>query len=108
MIRSLARNFGLKPRRELYVLNLYVSGTTPRAARAIQNLKKICETHLCGRYKLSVIDIYQQPLAAATEQIVAAPTLIKRAPAPIRRLIGDMSNGDLVLQGLGVTGGDAL
>jgi circadian clock protein KaiB len=83
-----------------YVLRLYVTGTTPRSIRAIANLRKICEEHLQGRYDLEVIDLYQQPHLAEGDQIVAAPTLIKKLPSPLRRIIGDMSNTDQVLVGL--------
>ena len=86
-----------KPR---YVLRLYVSGTTPKSLRAIVNVKKICEEHLKGRYELQVIDIYQQPVLAKGEQIIAAPTLIKKLPLPLRKLIGDMSSIERVLLGL--------
>jgi circadian clock protein KaiB len=83
-----------------YVLRLYVTGSTPRSTRAIQNLRALCEEHLQGRYDLQVIDIYQQPGNARREQIIAAPTLVKQLPAPIRKLVGDMSNTDQVLMGL--------
>ena len=85
---------------ERYVLRLYVTGMTPRSARAINNLRAICDEYLEGRYDLEVIDIYQQPVLAKGEQIVAAPTLIKKLPLPMRRIIGDMSNRDHVLLGL--------
>ena len=85
---------------ERYVLRLYVTGMTPRSMRAINNLHKICDEYLAGRYDLDVIDIYQQPVLATGEQIIAAPTLIKKLPLPIRRIIGDMSNRDGVLLGL--------
>lgn len=85
---------------EKYVLRLYVTGITPRSTRAIQNVKKICEENLKGRYELEVIDIYQQPVLARDEQIIAAPTLIKKLPLPLRRLIGDMSDKERVLVGL--------
>jgi circadian clock protein KaiB len=85
-----------------YVLRLYVTGTTPRSVQAIRNLKKICEEHLSGRYNLEVVDIYQQPVLAKGEQIIAVPTLIKRLPAPLRRFVGDMSDADKVLLGLDV------
>lgn len=85
---------------EKYVLRLYVTGITPRSTRAIQNVKKICEENLKGRYELEVIDIYQQPILAKDEQIIAAPTLIKKLPLPLRRLIGDMSDKERVLVGL--------
>jgi circadian clock protein KaiB len=82
------------------VLRLYVTGSTPRSTHAIQNLKAICEEHLQGRYELQVIDVYQRPALARDEQIVATPTLIKVLPAPLRRLIGDLSNAERVLFGL--------
>ncbi len=83
-----------------YVLRLYVTGTTPRSLQAIANVKKICEEHLKGRYELEVIDLYQQPVLAKGEQIVAAPTLIKELPEPLRRIIGDMSSTEKILVGL--------
>ncbi|MFL5264571.1 MAG: circadian clock KaiB family protein [Anaeromyxobacteraceae bacterium] len=83
-----------------YVLRLYVTGSTPRSTQAILNLKAICEQHLQGRYELQVIDVYQQPGLAKDEQIVATPTLIKVLPAPLRRLIGDLSSEERVLLGL--------
>jgi circadian clock protein KaiB len=85
-----------------YVLRLYVTGTTPQSARAIANLKAVCEKHLEGRYELEVIDIYQQPELARSAQIVAAPTLVKTLPLPLRRLIGDLSDQEKVLVGLGL------
>ena len=85
---------------QAYVLQLYVTGMTPRSARAIANAKEICETHLQGQYDLSVIDIYQQPQLANDEQIIAVPTLVKKLPLPLRRIIGDLSNRDKVLLGL--------
>lgn len=83
-----------------YSLRLYVTGTTPSAARAIVNIRKICEEHLEGRYKLEVIDIREHPALAQGEQIIAAPTLIKELPLPIRRFIGDMSETERILLGL--------
>jgi len=83
-----------------YVLRLYVAGTTPASTRAIASIKDVCETHLAGRYSLEVVDIYQQPQLARDEQIVAVPTLIKKLPAPLRLLVGDMSNLERVLIGL--------
>jgi circadian clock protein KaiB len=85
---------------ETYVLRLYITGMTPNSKKAVENVKKICEEYLKGRYELEVIDIYQQPALAQGEQIVAAPTLIKKLPGPLRRLIGDMSNTEKVLVGL--------
>ena len=83
-----------------YVLRLYTSGSTPRSARAIRNLKRICEARLRGRYQLDVIDIYQQPGLAQNDQIIATPTLIKDEPAPRRVLVGDFSRDERVLAGL--------
>jgi circadian clock protein KaiB len=83
-----------------YILTLYVTGTTPRSLRAIANIKSICEEYLKGRYELQVIDVYQQPRLARGDQIVAAPTLIRRLPNPLRRLVGDLSRRERVLLGL--------
>jgi circadian clock protein KaiB len=83
-----------------YVLRLYVTGTTPRSVAAITNIRRLCEEHLKDHYDLEVIDIYQQPALAQGEQIIAAPTLIKKLPAPLRKVIGDLSNHDRVLLGL--------
>lgn len=85
---------------ERYVLRLYVTGMTPKSINAIQNIRKICEENLKGRYELEVIDIYQQPQLAKKEDILAAPTLIKKLPLPLRKFIGDMSNKDKILVGL--------
>ena len=82
------------------MLRLYVAGSTGRSLRAIDNLRRICEEHLDGRYDLQVIDIYRQLPLARGEQIVAVPTLIKKLPEPLRRLIGDMSDRKRVLMGL--------
>ena len=90
-------------KKERYVLRLYVTGMSPRAARAIRNVREICDEHLEGRYDLKVIDVYQQPALARDEQIIAAPTLIKKLPLPLRRLLGDMSQRDRVLIGLDIT-----
>ncbi len=89
-----------RPSAERYVLRLYVTGMTPRSTRAVENVRTICEEHLHGRYDLEVIDIYQQPTLAKGEQIIAAPTLVKKLPLPLRRVIGDLSNTDRVLLGL--------
>jgi circadian clock protein KaiB len=87
-------------RQPKYVLRLYVSGSTSKSSQAIENIKRVCEQHLKNRYDLEVIDIYQQAKLARDEQVVAVPTLIKRLPLPLRRLIGDMSNLKKVLFGL--------
>jgi len=83
-----------------YVLRLYVTGMTERSTQAFANIKAICEEHLHGRYELEVIDIYQNPHLAKDGQIVAAPTLVKALPLPLRRLIGDLSNQERLLAGL--------
>ncbi len=88
------------PAAERYVLRLYVTGMTARSARAVKNLQAICDEYLEGRYDLEVIDIYQQPVLTKGEQIIAAPTLVKKLPLPMRRIIGDMSNRERVLLGL--------
>src|SRR5690242_3695668 len=94
-IKALAKQKSAK-----YLLRLYVTGTTSRSLAAVQNIKTICEEYLKGRYDLEIIDIYQQPALAEGEQIIAAPTLIKKLPLPLRRVIGDMSDFDQVLIGL--------
>lgn len=86
--------------KDSYVLNLYITGSTPQSLRAVANIKFICEEHLAGRYQLQVIDIFNNPGLAEGEQIIAAPTLVKLLPEPVRRLVGDMSNFDRVLVGL--------
>jgi circadian clock protein KaiB len=86
--------------KDKYILRLYITGATMRSALAITNLKKICDEYLEGRYELEVIDLYQMPSLAKDEQIIAAPTLIKKLPLPFRRIIGDMSNKEKVLMGL--------
>jgi circadian clock protein KaiB len=85
-----------------FVLQLYITGATERSMQAIAMLKKLCQDELEGRCDIEVIDIYQNPERAKGDQIVVAPTLIKKLPAPIRRLIGDLSNKEKVLKGLGI------
>ncbi len=84
-------------KRQLYVLKLYVAGINPRSSEAIRSIKEICEQHLRGRYDLEIIDIYQQPALARGEQIIAAPTLIKKLPIPLRRFIGNLADRERVL-----------
>jgi circadian clock protein KaiB len=86
--------------RERYTLRLYITGSTARSSKAIRNLRALCEEHLPGRYDLEVIDIYQQPTLAGADQIIAAPTLIKKLPEPLRKFIGDLSNMERILMGL--------
>jgi circadian clock protein KaiB len=83
-----------------YVLRLYVAGSTPQSSRAITNIKTICETHLKGRYSLTVVDLYEQRERAREDQIMVAPTLVRLSPQPIRRLIGDLSQTERVLTAL--------
>ncbi len=83
-----------------YILRLYVTGTTPHSIRAIKNIRKICDEYLHGRYDLEIIDLSQRPGLAEGEQIIAAPTLIKKLPLPLRRFIGDMSQTERILLGL--------
>ncbi len=85
---------------EKYILRLYVTGMSLRSIKAIENVKRICEENLKGRYQLDVIDVLQQPEYVKKEQLLAAPTLIKKLPLPLRRLIGDMSNKERLLVGL--------
>jgi circadian clock protein KaiB len=90
------------PEAPLYEFYLYVSGATPNSTRALRNIKQICEQHLAGRYVLRIIDMYQQPELAQQEQIIAAPTLVRRQPLPRRQLVGDLSNRPAVLAILGL------
>jgi circadian clock protein KaiB len=89
-----------KPKSKEYVLRLYVAGTSSKSVRAVANIKEICESSLKNRYDLEVIDIYQQPVLMKGEQIIAAPTLVKKLPLPLRKFIGDMSDTERILVGL--------
>ena len=110
MMRATVRNKTKAPKTALsgepkaarYRLQLFVTGTAPRSARAIQNLRTICEDHLQGRYDLDVIDIYQHPEHVKAEQIVVTPTLVKQSPHPLRKLIGDLSDTKRVLEALDI------
>ena len=90
---------------ERHVLRLYITGMSARSRNAIMEIKAVCEEHLHGRYDLEVIDIYQQPSLAKGDQIIATPTLIKKLPAPLRRLVGDLSQKERVLLGLDIRKG---
>lgn len=90
------------PEEPAYEFYLYVTGATPNSARAMRNIKEICEQHVAGRYTLRIIDMYQQPELAQEAQIVAAPTLVRRRPLPQRRLVGDLSNRAALLVLLGL------
>ena len=85
-----------------FELRLYVAGQTPKSLTALANLKRICETHLAGQYSIEVIDLTKNPALAAGDQILAVPTLVRRLPEPIRKIIGDLSNEERVLVGLDV------
>jgi circadian clock protein KaiB len=87
---------------EQWELRLYIAGNTPKSTMALNNLKKYCEEHLKGQYKIEVIDLLQQPQLAAGDQILAVPTLVRKVPVPIRKIIGDLSNEDKVLVGLNI------
>jgi circadian clock protein KaiB len=90
------------PKQEKWELRLYIAGNTPKSATALANLKKYCEMHLCDRYVLEVIDLLVQPQLAAGDQILAIPTLVRKVPVPIRKIIGDLSNEEKVLVGLNI------
>jgi circadian clock protein KaiB len=92
---------------EHYNLRLYVAGQTPKSTAAIANLRRICEEHLAGRYTVEVIDLLVQPQLAAGDQILAVPTLVRRLPAPLKRVIGSLANTERVLVGLDIRPGTA-
>ena len=85
---------------KVYRLRLYVAGQTPKSVQAFRNLKQICEEHLQGRYEIEVIDLLENPQLASGDQILALPTLVRRLPEPIKKIIGDLSNTERVLVGL--------
>jgi|SRR6187200_2516350 circadian clock protein KaiB len=85
-----------------YELRLYIAGNTPKSVAALNNLKKYCEEHLSGQYKIEIIDLLKQPQLAAGDQILAIPTLVRKVPVPIRKIIGDLSNEEKVLVGLNI------
>ena len=85
---------------ETFDLRLYVAGQTPKAGRAFANLRKICDEHLAGRYRIEVIDLVDNPALGRGDQILALPTLVRRLPTPIKKIIGDLSNTERVLVGL--------
>jgi len=89
-------------KRAKYILRLYITGSSGRSMRAVHNLKKLCEEHLPNEYDLEVIDIYKDPEAAREAQIIAAPTLVKKLPEPIRKFVGDLSNTQKILVGLDI------
>jgi circadian clock protein KaiB len=85
---------------EVFELRLYVAGQTPKSVTALGNLKRMCEEHLAGKYRIEVIDLLEHPQLARGDQILAIPTLVRRLPSPIRKIIGDLSNTERVLVGL--------
>ena len=89
-------------RAEMYILRLYVTGMTPKSINAIENIRKICEEHLKGKYTIEVIDLQKNPQLAAGDQILAIPTLVRKIPEPLRKIIGDLSNTERVLVGLDI------
>ena len=91
-----------KPREKAWALRLYVAGQTPKSVAALGNLKRLCETHLAGRYQIEIIDLLKNPRLAAGDQILAVPTLVRKLPVPIKKIIGDLSNEERVLVGLDV------
>jgi circadian clock protein KaiB len=98
--KKTARAKKVSGQRKMYSLRLYITGQTPRSAASIRNLRDVCDEFLEGRFELQVIDLYQRPELAKEAQVVAAPTLIKKLPLPLRRLVGDLSNKNEVLLGL--------
>ncbi|WP_035564915.1 circadian clock KaiB family protein [Hymenobacter sp. IS2118] len=94
--------FSEEPTGPEYLLHLYITGATPNSTRAVRNIKDICEEHLKGRYELLIVDVYQQPELAQEMDLIGVPTLIKRRPGLVRRLVGDFSNRERVLKALGV------
>ena len=97
----------LSPANESFVLRLYIAGQTPKCMRAFANLKRICEQYLADRYQIEMIDLLQDPALARNDQILAVPTLVRRVPVPVRKIIGDLSNTQRVLAGLDVSIGAA-
>ncbi len=91
-----------KPAEESWTLRLYVAGQTPKSIAAFANLKKICEEHLAGKYSIEIIDLLKNPTLAKGDQILAVPTLVRRLPPPVKKLIGDLANTERVLIGLDI------
>ena len=89
----------------LYHLRLYIAGQTPKSVKALANLKAMCEEHLAGKYQIEVVDLVETPQLARSDQILAIPTLVRRLPSPIRKIIGDLSNSERVLVGLDIVPG---
>lgn len=100
MKAKLAKSASRKKKSDAFMLRLYVAGQTPKSMTAFANLKKICEEHLAGRYKIEVVDLLENPQLARGDQILAIPTLVRKLPVPVRKIIGDLSNTERVLIGL--------
>src|SRR5580765_3850522 len=94
-----------RPPDETWKLRLYIAGQTPKSIAAFANLKRICDTHLAGRYRIEVVDLLKHPQLAAGDQIVAIPTLVRKLPEPLRRIVGDLSNTEQALVGLQLRAG---
>jgi len=99
-LKSLEKPKAAKPAAELWELRLYVAGQSPKSVAAFGNLKQLCEEHLAGKYTIEVIDLLEQPQLAAGDQIVAIPTLVRKLPEPLRKIVGDLSNRERTLVGL--------
>ncbi|HVO73547.1 MAG TPA: circadian clock KaiB family protein [Ignavibacteriaceae bacterium] len=93
---------GKKIKQKIFELKLYIAGQTPRSIAAFSNLKKICDEHLAGQYKITIVDLLKNPKLAQGDQIIAIPTLVKKLPEPVRKIIGDLSNTERVLVGLDI------
>jgi len=90
----------------IWALRLYVAGQTPKSVAALNNLKRICESHMAGRYRIEIVDLLLNPRLAAGDQILAVPTLVRKLPSPMKKIIGDLSNEERVLVGLDVQPAD--
>lgn len=99
-VRAPAKRPAREQKQDFWELRLYVTGQTPNCLRAFANLKALCETHLAGKYRIEVIDLLRQPQLASGDQIFAIPTLVRKLPVPVRRIIGNLSNTERVLVGL--------
>jgi circadian clock protein KaiB len=95
-----ARDLRVVETEEMWHLRLYVAGQSPKSLHAFANLKRLCEEHLAGRYEIEVVDLVEHPALARSDDILAIPTLVRRLPAPLRKIIGDLSNTERVLVGL--------
>lgn len=102
MVKTTPEGEKQKQGRKEWMLRLYIAGKTPRAIEAFRNLQKICEEHLAGRYEIEIVDLLENPKLARGDQIVALPTLVRKLPPPMRKIIGDLSNSERVLVGLDI------